>query len=136
MRSTRGARRVRRNVEQGSAERGAGARLRDATVEPINGASILCRSHARHRGSDPRGSLFRPSTRPACGDATAKTRKAADGVRPISSDGRSEAAGLRTGEWIAVQRTREIVEINVLVNGRAVRLPEDGTAPTGRPFDL
>ena len=27
-------------MEEGSAERGAGARLRDATVEPINGASF------------------------------------------------------------------------------------------------
>ncbi len=41
---------VRRNVEQGSAERGAGTRLRDATVEPIKGASFQCRSHARLRG--------------------------------------------------------------------------------------
>ena len=39
----------------GSAQRGAGARLRDATVEPIMGASppILCAS----AGSDPKGSL-------------------------------------------------------------------------------
>ena len=136
MRSTRGARRVRRNVEQGSAERGAGARLRDATVEPIKARRFECRSMRVTGGQIPEGPSSAPRRAPVSGDATAKTRKAADGVRPISSDGRSAAAGLRTGEWIAVQRTREIVEINVLVNGRAVRLPEDGTAPTGRPFDL
>ena len=55
------------SVEQGSAQRGAGTRLRDATVEPINGAWILSRSHARLRGQIPKGPLFRPVTRPACG---------------------------------------------------------------------
>jgi hypothetical protein len=69
-RNVGGLSRDRRNVEQGSAERGAGARLRDATVESIVGASGVCRSHARLRGQIPgksSGPLFRPATRPACG---------------------------------------------------------------------
>jgi hypothetical protein len=49
----------------GSAERGAGARLRDATVEPIKGASFQCRSHARLRGQIPRGAPLPPYDAPS-----------------------------------------------------------------------
>ena len=41
--------------EQGSAQRGAGSRLRDATVQPIMGASNKCRFRARLRGQIPEG---------------------------------------------------------------------------------
>ena len=56
---------VRRNVEQGSAQRGAGTRLRDATVEPIKGASFQCRSRARLRGQIPRGAPLPPYDAPS-----------------------------------------------------------------------
>jgi hypothetical protein len=52
---------ARRSVEQGSAQRGAGTRLRDATVKPIEGASFQCRSHARLGGQIPGGA---PSSAP------------------------------------------------------------------------
>ena len=44
---------ARRSVEEGSAQRGAGTRLRDATVEPIAGASLRMPIHARLRGQIP-----------------------------------------------------------------------------------
>ena len=77
----------------GSAQRGVGTRSRDATVEPITGASLRCRSHARLRGQIPKGTLFRPPTRPACADATAKAcvRPAHDGVPPVPLRGRIQA---------------------------------------------
>jgi hypothetical protein len=55
---------ARRSVGQGSAQRGAGARLRDATVEPIKGASFQCRSPARLRGQIPRGAPLPPLDAP------------------------------------------------------------------------
>jgi hypothetical protein len=64
MRSTRGARRVRRNVEQGSAERGAGARLRDATVEPIKARRFECRSMRVTGGQIPEGPSSAPRRAP------------------------------------------------------------------------
>jgi hypothetical protein len=115
------------SVEQGSAQRGAGARLRDATVEPIKrvasnadpcappgsdprgaaddggaGAPIYwgcdpsqtqkIAAHDRLRGQIPEKSpgplfrspaiLFRPSTRPVFGDATAEAcNRHADSIR-------------------------------------------------------
>jgi hypothetical protein len=115
------------SVEQGSAQRGAGARLRDATVEPIKrvasnadpcappgsdprgaaddggaGAPIYwgcdpsqtqrIAAHDRLRGQIPEKSpgplfrspaiLFRPSTRPVFGDATAEVCNGrADSIR-------------------------------------------------------
>ena len=83
---------ARRGAEEGSAERGAGARLRDATVEPINGASFLCRSHARLWGQIPvksPGPLFRPTTRPELGlfgDLTPGGAQAADATSLAYSD--------------------------------------------------
>jgi hypothetical protein len=55
---------VRRNVEQGSAERGAGARLRDATVEPIKARRFECRSMRVTGGQIPEGRLSRWSRGP------------------------------------------------------------------------
>jgi hypothetical protein len=55
---------ARRREEQGSAQRGAGTRLRDATVEPIKGASFQCRSHARLGGQIPRGAPRPPLDAP------------------------------------------------------------------------
>ena len=45
----------RRSVEQGSAQRGAGARLRDATVEPIMARHVFKPIHAHLRGQIPEG---------------------------------------------------------------------------------
>ena len=89
--------------------------LRDATVQPIKGASLRTPIPARHRGSDPRGSLFRPSTRPKSflfggltqgerggawsrcplAGAAAEARRAADaeGPFPVTADRRLRAGG-------------------------------------------
>lgn len=47
--------------------------LAGATVEPAKARRTP--AHARHRGSDPGGALFRPSTRPVSGDATREGRE-------------------------------------------------------------
>jgi len=52
------------SAEQGSAERGAGARLRDATVQPIIGASFLADPYARLWGQIPRGAPLPPVDAP------------------------------------------------------------------------
>ena len=62
--------RVRRNVEQGSAERGAGARLRDATVEPIKARRYACRSMRVTGGQIPEGPSSAPRRAPVSGHAT------------------------------------------------------------------
>ena len=58
---------ARRGVKEGSAERGAGARLRDATVEPINSASVQLPIPCASPGSDPQriiGAPLPPSDAP------------------------------------------------------------------------
>jgi hypothetical protein len=55
---------ARRSAEQGSAQRGAGTRLRDASVQPIKGASVHCRSHARLGGQIPQGAPLPPLDAP------------------------------------------------------------------------
>jgi hypothetical protein len=55
---------VRRSVEQGSAQRGAGTRSRDATVQPITGVELRRRSAARLRGQIPKGAPLPPFDAP------------------------------------------------------------------------
>ena len=81
-----GLSRGRRNEEQGPHFNG------DGTVEPAVGASQP--AHCASPGSDPKGSLFRPTTRPACGDATLERDASASGVvASILSAGRSPSRG-------------------------------------------
>ena len=81
-----GRNRGRRNEEQGPHFNG------DATVQPVVGASQPV--HCTSSGSDPKGSLFRPTTRPACGDVTPERDASASGlVAGILSAGRSPSRG-------------------------------------------
>lgn len=52
------------SVEQGSAQRGTGTRLRDANVQPIGSACSSDRSCARLRGQIPKGAPLPPSNAP------------------------------------------------------------------------
>ncbi len=68
---------ARRSVEQGSAQRGAGTRLRDATVKPIIGRVTLTPILCAFSGSHPKGtcsSLRRARLRDATAEAQSQSR--------------------------------------------------------------
>ena len=64
-------------------------------------------------GSDPRGTLFRPPTRPACGDATAKAcvRPAHDGVPPVPLRGRIQAQSA----WNLLRPARDTLSADLAI---------------------
>ena len=74
--------------KQGPAQRGAGARLRDATAEPAAGASVIPAPCASP-GSDPKGNPLPPCDAPRLRDATVRE----SGASP-SSAGAASVSGV------------------------------------------
>ena len=72
-------------MEQGSAERGAGAPFGDATVQPIMSASFQCRSHARLRGQIPEGPSSARRRAPVSGDATGEEHNSTRAISGAAS---------------------------------------------------
>jgi squalene synthase HpnC len=70
--------------EQGPAERGAGTRLRDATVQPAVGASVIPAPCASP-GSDPKGNPLPPCDAPRLRDANVRESGAAPSSAGVAS---------------------------------------------------